>query len=298
MKVALAYPSYTIDARPKEQIGLITFDYCAGSGWPNVKIGPDPELHHKRAVDEIVYQTPARIVPMSEESVLAVAAANEKLGIAEGLSLEAAARTVSRLLLREQLDRRAPHLNPRWSVDIPAWNGPTYVKAMASTGSIGVLKSPSAKAQDLKAMAERVQASAYIQVYWAATAGLRRAVTFEEPVPGTQHCISGICRDGVSKVFHPVEQTWNADGRVIVRYKKAKEDVLEGLREVAIEAAEALGLAWCGFNFEVRSDDAGQWKVIDAHARLGEDVGEYAKLVAGDPEALHPALQLVETLRV
>ena len=98
------------------------------------------------------------------------------------------------------------------------------------------------------------------------------------------------------ETFTPLGQTWDDGGKYILKYTPLKDADNKGLadhlRELAGELVDILGLRWCGFNIEFRQAEDGSWKVIEVHARLGEDDDYYEHMGPEDPH-----MRLIEVLR-
>jgi hypothetical protein len=109
---------------------------------------------------------------------------------------------------------------------------------------------------------------------------LARFGVTEEFIGGRAFEIDGFVGDSGHETFHPLEQFW--EGEKIVEYKRI--DMPGGLYGATHTAIQALGLRYCCFCFEFRLK-GNQWKIIDAHARLGEDYGLAEKMWYGCPLA-------------
>lgn len=287
----LAFPNPYIEWRPKPRAGLVTIDFAEGGGWPSTIVAgwTMPEM-----TNALVEADPRLIIPLSEDAVVPVALAGAHLGPERCRTVpKAAALAVThRLALRRALE---PHgLNPPWSRwGQPLPSGPPWVvKSDSSWLSLGVEVIEADT--DLEAAQARVSRKAYLArdrlVPWMID-DLEFSGLYESFVEGPQFCVSGIVREDVEHVFAPIRQVWDLQRRFIFRYELATEHMAD-LETVGVVAARALGLRWCAFNFEVRGVP-GSWRVLDAHARLGEDDGGYMQLLGGGHDANEI---LVETL--
>ncbi len=268
-------------------------DWAMGAGWPNTTIGADP-CNVGACTNDLLKFAPERILALCEEAVLPVACAVEIAKI-PGLSREAAIRCTCRQELRLALEGTG--LNPRYHTgpSVPAWLEKVekvVVKAPASALSLGVevVTDP----LNLEAASVRVMRKAYIHVDRLRQMGVAwDAPMLEEYIPGEQYCVSGVSRDGICRTFVPLRQVWDDRQRVILHYETASPAIRNSLQKVAQLIISALGLSWCGWNFEIRGNP-GAWKLIDAHARLGEDDADYGSMMGA---GMDPAIAAIEDLR-
>jgi hypothetical protein len=170
------------------------------------------------------------------------------------LGLRAALNCTSRLALRVAL--AATNLNPRWSP--LEWHGPSVAKAPASAANLGVRFLPH---------------NEYIGYLQAVAPDLARFGVVEDYIDGPQYELDGYVVGGEAGWFHPLLQHWNEAGDAILGYER-KEPSVGGIREAALAAVRAIGLDDSPFCVEMRYDPRHEaWRVIELHARLGEDPG-------------------------
>lgn len=189
------------------------------------------------------------VMPLTEEAVLKVATMETS---ARRLSLQAALRCTSRLAMRVAL---APTgLNPRWRP--MEWEGPSVVKAPASCASSGVRFLP---------------ASEYIAALEKAAPELARFGVVEEWVEGPEYEVDGYVVGGSIGHFAPLREHWNEPRDRIVRYERATPPG-DRWRDAVDAAVKAVGLDDAPFCVEMRYQTSTRaWRVIEIHARLGED---------------------------
>jgi len=125
------------------------------------------------------------------------------------------------------------------------------------------------QAADLERVARRCRRGAAENLGWLRHLGVDpEGGVVQEHVPGPQHEITGIVGGpGQERWFEPLGQTWS--GTFIERYHPAPE-LHEEMAELGAEVVRRLGLSWCFVCLEARRTPAG-WKVIEAHARPGDD---------------------------
>jgi hypothetical protein len=194
---------------------------------------------------------PQFIMPLCEDTVLEVATAPSA---ARKLSLQAAINCTSRLALRVALS--ATKLNPPWHP--LAWHGPSVVKAPASCASLGVRFLP---------------ANWYIAALARVAPDLARFGVVEERIEGPQYELDGFVVGGQVGYFSALLQHWNEAGDKILAYERHAPPH-EGWLDAALGAVKAVGINDAPFCVELRYDiGRRQWKVIEIHARLGEDPG-------------------------
>ncbi len=204
---------------------------------------------------------PEFIMPLSEDTVLEVARMQTS---ARKLSLQAAINCTSRLALRVAL--AATGLNPRWHP--LEWHGPCVVKAPASCANLGVRFLP---------------ANWYIAALEQVAPELARLGVTEERIEGPQYELDGFVVGGQVGYFSPLLQHWNEAGDKILAYERQEPPDGEWLA-AARAAVEAVGINDAPFCVEMRYDlRRGQWKLIEIHARLGEDRGLAALMSDEDP---------------
>ena len=151
---------------------------------------------------------------------------------------------------------RALRLNPRW---VPLeWNGPSVVKAPASAANLGVRFLPH---------------NEYIGYLQTIAPDLARFGVLEEFIDGPQYELDGYVVGGVIGCFHFLLQHWNEAGDTILGYERKNPATGESL-EAALTAVRSMGIDDSPFCVEMRHDlRRGGWKIIEVHARLGEDPG-------------------------
>jgi hypothetical protein len=204
---------------------------------------------------------PAFIMPLSEDSVLEVARMQTA---ARKLSLQAALNCSSRLAMRVAL--ASTRLNPVWHP--LEWPGPAAVKAPASCANLGVRFLP---------------ANWYIRTLAEVAPDLARFGVIEERIEGPQYELDGFVIGGRIEHFAPLLQHWNEAGDRILRYERQQPPDRDWL-PAARAAVRAAGIDDAPFCLEMRHDRrSGSWKLIEIHARLGEDPGLAALMSDEDP---------------
>ncbi|HEV3078386.1 MAG TPA: PAS domain-containing protein [Gemmataceae bacterium] len=204
---------------------------------------------------------PEFIMPLSEDSVLEVATMQTT---ARKLSLQAAINCTSRLALRVAL--AATGLNPCWHP--LEWPGPAVVKAPASCASLGVRFLPT---------------NWYIATLAKVAPDLARFGVIEERIDGPQYELDGFVVGGRIEYFSPLLQHWNEAGDKILGYQRQEPSAQDWLG-AALTAVKAVGIDDAPFCLEMRYDRrCGGWKLIEIHARLGEDPGLPALMSDEDP---------------
>jgi len=196
--------------------------------------------------------------PLVEETVLEVAFSPVYVRY-QRLSREAAINCTSRFALRSAL----PHeLNPKW-VDWHGFGDGLVVKAPASCQNQGI------------GFALPNEYSRRLMQYDRIVGNIG---VLEQYIPGPQYEADGVVIDGKVHLLAWSEQE-GKNGK-IVEYVQIDEGEygLQAPGEVIEQVVKALGLDNCPFCFEMKLvEDYGeetrsaQWKIIDAHARLGED---------------------------
>jgi len=207
---------------------------------------------------------PDFILPLSEDSVIEVARMETT---ARKLSLQAAINCTSRLALRVAL--ASTGLNPVWHP--LEWPGPAVVKAPASCANLGVRFLP---------------ANWYIATLAQVAPDLARFGVIEERIDGPQYEFDGFVVGGRIEYFSPLFQHWNEAGDKILRYQRQEPPDRDWL-SAARAAIKAVGIDDAPFCLEMRYDRVqGGWKLIEIHARLGEDPGLAALMSDEDPLAV------------
>ena len=187
--------------------------------------------------------------PLVEETVLEVAFSPVYVRY-QRLSRQAAINCTSRFALRSAL---APELNPKWN-SWPFGHG-IVVKASASCQNQGIgFALPNEYSHRL--------------IQYDRIAGNNGVV--EEYIPGPQYEADGVVIGG--KV-HLLAWVWQEGTDEKIEHY-VKRDRADAPTEVIEEVVHTLGLDNCPFCFEMKRalpPEVGGWKIIDAHARLGED---------------------------
>lgn len=195
------------------------------------------------------------VFPLVEETVLEVAF-SPLYSIYKRLSKYAAVNCTSRFALRSAL----PHeLNPKW-VDWHHFDNGLVVKAPASCQNQGIrFALPNEYSRRLAEYDHIVGNIGVVEQY----------------LPGPQYEADGIVVDG--KIHLLAWTLQEGENGNIVRYLPAPFPESPTFPKAPTEAIEtvvkALRLDNCPFCFEMKreTDEQGGWKIIDAHARLGED---------------------------
>jgi len=205
--------------------------------------------------------SPQYIMPLTEDTVLDVATMRST---ARKLSLQAALNCTSRLALRVALSRTG--LNPEWHP--LEWPGASVVKAPASCASLGVRFLPG---------------NGYIRALERVAPDRARFGVIEKRVDGPQYELDGFVLRGRIRHFYPLLQHWNEAGDKILAYERKEPPGGEWLT-AARAAVEAVGINDAPFCVEMRYDlGRRDWKLIEVHARLGEDAGLAALMWDEDP---------------
>jgi hypothetical protein len=204
---------------------------------------------------------PEFIMPLSEDAVLEVATMQTT---ARKLSLQAAINCTSRLALRVALATTG--LNPCWHP--LEWPGPSVVKTPASCASLGVRFLPT---------------NWYIAALAQVAPELARFGVIEERIEGPQYELDGFVVGGRIEWFSPLLQHWNEAGDKILAYQRQEPPDRDWV-DAALAAVKAVGIDDAPFCLEMRHDrQRGGWKLIEIHARLGEDPGLPALMWDEDP---------------
>jgi len=187
--------------------------------------------------------------PLVEETVLEVAF-SPLYSAYKRLSKEAAINCTGRFALRTALP---DELNPHWhGTPFPFGEG-MVVKAPASCQNQGI------------GFAFPNEYSRRLAQYKPNEADLG---VIEQYIPGPQYEADGVVIAGKVHLLAWVRQE-GENGKIVHYVPMLKED---SPAEVIEEAVRALGLDNCPFCFEMKRPNAlTGWKIIDAHARLGED---------------------------
>lgn len=237
-------------------------------------------------------------VPLCEEAVLPCAWANTYFSRdrpGPGLRLDRAAATVSRLRLRQVLPSR---LSPAW---LP-WSHGEKVDWRFVESELGfplLIKQPASMlSQGVVIAADEGAAQTFLsswrendRVHAMGAFDIRTPWILEEHISALQWEVNGWILgegdDAWTSGLTIIRHHW--EGTRIASYAP-EPDPPSGLLIAAIDALRELGLNDCGYNLEFRGpvppDD--RFVVIDAHARLGEEVpsrpdaGDYHRL-------LHPS---------
>jgi len=226
------------------------------------------------------------VFPLVEEVVLEVAFSKLYVPF-KRLSREAAINCTSRLALRKALRKADGELNPEWLCPTKV-TGPfdgLVVKAPASCQNQGIgFAVPNEYSRRLAQYDPEMAAHGVVEQY----------------IPGPQYEADGIVIEGKVRLLAWTRQ--EGDNGKIVRYVPLIYPILpEAPTEVIETAVKALGLDNCPFCFEMKRQ-GNQWKVIDAHARLGEGrnlwylygaqsalFDRIDRIISGEPQ---PSLQL------
>ena len=211
------------------------------------------------------------VFPLTERAVLETAYSDRYAHLTR-LSKQAALRCVSRSMQREALDFYAD-LNPSWK-PIP-W-APGVFKAPASSANKGVIFAKDN--DDTKDLLK-----------WAP--GFARTGVWEEFIEGEAWEIDGfVFGSGKNKsvyYFTPLRQMWNKGNDYIIRYSN-KQGPPPGIHIACHLSLDAVGLENSAFCIELRyaertSPGLYHWKIIEIHARLGEDRGLAKTMFGRDP---------------
>jgi hypothetical protein len=146
------------------------------------------------------------------------------------------------------------------------------------------------RAEDFQSVFEDCRSGAAENLKWLQHIGAdTTGGIVQEHVPGLQHEVTGVVGDAEQQLwFEPLLQAW--DGTFISRYARAPEMATE-MAELGEEVVRRLGLSWCFVCIEARRTPTG-WKVIEAHARPGDDPAE-----KGYPAAdhLHQGIETISS---
>jgi len=202
------------------------------------------------------------VMPLVEETVLEVAFSADYANHRRLLPGAAAACT-SRLAQCVALSGTG--LNPKWE-PIKLWaDRRIAVKAAASSLNQGV---------------RFYHPTEYTELLTKYLPELVHFGVMEEFLDGAAWEIDGAIVGGQALTFHPLLQEWSGDGTRILAYRRATPE-MPGIQDAALAAVHAVGLDDCPFCVELREAITG-WKVIEIHARLGEDQG-LAAMMSDEP---------------
>lgn len=259
----------------------LCIDTCRRRGWGEVIVCP--EIDHPRAVLALLSDRLDEIevaVPACEEAVLSAGIINSA-GQKPGVSLLSARRLAYRAWQREMIQQHAPHLNPRWSYirNAHMMQGELVLKSPASKLGLGCVYLEDVTQEKLKCAELAARGRAYAdEARLADTMSFMMHSIVEERLPGPQIEISAIVnqRGKISRWLNPLLQVWDSHGDRIERYEHYDGDS-GPLRQIVRQVVNIFHLRSCGINIETR-----QGKVIEAHARLGEEIGSrYYELLCG-----------------
>jgi hypothetical protein len=120
----------------------------------------------------------------------------------------------------------------------------------------------------------------------------------EQEIGGAQYEQDGCILDGEIGWFWPIQQHWDRLGHRIERYERLPWELGQPLRRAAERALRAVGLNQSCFSVEIRfhDSDPDQARVIDLHARLGED-GESFRQAISDRYPLEVVEEIARKLR-
>lgn len=214
------------------------------------------------------------IVPCFEDAVLPCGYVTTKLGLKKGIDLDAALRCVDRKLQRESLP---DYLNPVWRIDTTeGLKFPIVAKTPASAANSGVtfLEGPGNLPKKVN------KETSILNSYYTPT----YHHIFEEYYDAPQWEVNGVIYgNNCIKYFHPLRQVWNEQNTYITEY--IPELPAKGLLSSTTEAIKALRLNSCTFGVELRGPP---WKVIEVHARLGEELESHKNYIKKMSPMVHP----------
>lgn len=286
----IAFPSDNMLPPEGEYLCL---DTASRIGWRGLRRVPDYDQPHRVLRATLPYKDDISVViPGCEESVIAAGMINSN-NILPGISLLTARRITYRAWQREMIERHRPDLNPRWQYLRRAQDmtGDLIVKAPASKLGLGCIHIKDASPQTLEwaELAARSR-SANDEIRLSQVMGFDCHSIIEEIIPGPQVEISAIVNSHgrVARWLNPILQIWDDYGDRIERYEPYHEDA-GPLRAMLRAIVDIFSLKSCGVNIETR-----QGKIIEVHARLGEEVGtRYHQLLCGDE---NPAQLLIDVI--
>lgn len=294
MSIILAYPHEF--AKPvKKNLDVYTVVWETGAGWPREILGPDPQYVSttSRFLVSLSKALDAKLVlPLTEEAVLACAIANTKTlkrGVHQGSGLVC----VDRFRQMEVLG----DLGPESVATIlgQPFRFPCFVKSRASTRSLGVMECPDN--QSFRKIAGRVIRASCIELGRLEKSNLAKGnlnkVILQEKLNPPFYEVNGYCTSQIAGIFNVLKQEWS--DRRVDRYSLVSEIVSQNATLLAKEAVTRVGLNWCGWNVELGTHSDGGLKVLEIHARLGEDWGEYNQLLCKEAYG-NPIQEMTEGL--
>lgn len=195
---------------------------------------------------------PKFAMALCEEAVLETAFSPVYRGLLR-LSKDAAIACTDRTVLRARLPAQ---LSPRYSIiGFPSTDGRFVVKNVASCAGSGVhVFGPTQYTEALNHWTDR----------------MHNEIVIEEFLEGPQYQLDGFVLNNTPYFFNTLHQIWR-DNK-IEQYIRDNFGLI-GLRRAAEHAIKAVGLNNSPFCIEFRAGTDELWKVIDMHARLGEDFG-------------------------
>ncbi len=190
------------------------------------------------------------VMPLVEEEVLCVAFSEQYKGL-KRLSKNAAINCTSRLALKVALSWT--EYNPKWH---PIRWLPGVIKASASTYNDGV---------------RFIRSIETVQLLKMYCKELVEFGVIEEFVEGDHYEIDGFQNDSVTHILGIWQQLCNKNNTKIKKYKEMlNHNPPKGMDNCLRETLAAVGINNAPFCIEMIYGIQG-WKVIDVHARLGED---------------------------
>lgn len=192
---------------------------------------------------------PIYALPLVEEEVLRVAFDKEFAPYTR-LSTRCAVNCTSRFAQRTAL--KGTGLNPaEWSEFL--WQ-PGVIKSPASCENNGVFFP---------------KVTEHIELLRRYSPALACVGVIEDFIEGEAWEIDGCIFDNQWFLFPPVQQFWNEDFTKIKKYKRGVPS--PSPIDAVAKCIDALELNQCCFCIELRLTPDKKWKVIEVHARLGED---------------------------
>lgn len=194
-------------------------------------------------------KNPQYVMPLVEEEVLPVAFSDEYAGPVR-LSKTAAINCTSRLAQRVALS--TTDLNPVWE-PIRITSG--VIKYPASCHNNGV---------------HFVNNTEHLELLKSHAPELAEFGVAEEFLTGDAYELDGVIVQNKIHFFHVIKQVWNKENNQILEYRRSPN--ITGIHYSAEKAIQAVGLDNSCFCIEFRQHKS-TWKIIEIHARLGEDSG-------------------------
>ncbi len=191
-------------------------------------------------------ERPLFSMPLVEEEVLPVAFSNEYADTIR-LSKTAAINCTSRLAQRVALSSTG--LNPVWE--------PIKIRR-------GVIKYPASCHNNGVHFIKNTEHMELLAAYAPELADMGVVESF---LQGDPYEIDGAIIGGKVHFLNSIQQIWNEDKDTILEYRRTS---VTGIHYAAEQAIRAVGLDNSPFCIEFRLHEC-QWKVIEVHARLGED---------------------------